>query len=408
MARILLTLLLFLFTARAECVLKQGDRIMVLGDSNTQSGLYVVALDLLIRTRLPASGIEVVPLGLASETLSGTSEKDHPFPRPDVHERLGRAFEKVQPTVVLFCYGMNDGIYAPPDAGRMALFQKGVKDIAAMAAQSKARLVAITPPPFDPKSYKGAMAAEGAAEFGYRAPWPRYNETLTGYAKWLREEPGLADAVADVHTPLSAHIASWHASHQGWSSGDGIHPIPAIHWLMAGLIAEALELPPAAAEVFAGEPGADGAWTIEVEGMPPLAHPKDAPAGFFEAAGFQKSMNRFTLTMPRAPAAVMRLKLGDQLLGMVTRNQLARGVDLTRYTSLSFNRDATAALGPALERHHLLSDAWRDHVGHTRPSTGKSKFTLEEAQAAAAPLEAKLKMLLAVRKETLRLEAVGP
>jgi hypothetical protein len=214
--------------------------------------------------------------------------------------------------------------------------------------------------------------------------------------------------VADLHTPLTAHIASWHASHEGWSSGDGIHPIPAIHWLMAGLIAEALEIPPAVAEVLTAEPGADGAWSVDIESAAPLPPPPDAPAGFLEAAGFQKSMNRFTLTMPHAPAAVMRLKLGDRLLGMVTRGQLARGIDLTKFPALSFNRDAAAAVAPALERHRILNDAWRDHVGHTRPDTAKSKLTLEEARAAAVPLEAKLKMLLAVRKETLRLEAVAP
>ena len=102
--------LLLLFVARlsivcvpaAEPLLKKGDRVMFLGDSNTHDGRYLMALDLIVRCRMPETPVEFINLGLASETLSGTSEKQHPWPRPDVHERAVRAMEKVKPTVVAF------------------------------------------------------------------------------------------------------------------------------------------------------------------------------------------------------------------------------------------------------------------------------------------------------------------
>jgi hypothetical protein len=392
----------------AEPLLQKGDRVMCLGDSITMDGRYVMALDLMVRCRMPDSSVEFVNLGLASETLSGTSEKQHPWPRPDVHERAARAMEKVKPSVVMFCYGMNDGIYAPPDADRMAKFQAGVRDLAGMAREAGARVVILTPPPFDPVSFKGTLPPDGSADYGFLSPWKDYNKTLAGCAAWLRDTQGLADAVVDLHGPLTNIIAAWHKADPNWSSGDGIHPVAPIHWLMAGLIAEELGVPGTVAALQPGEADADGGWTIRFSAAPPLARPQGTPAGFLTAAGFRKQSNRFELTIPHAPTAVMRLKSGDRLLGMVTRAQLARGLDLSGYPALPINRDAADALPLMTERHRVLSAAWREHVGHTRPDTDRNALPIEEAKAAAVAIDEKLNALLRVREESIRLEPVRP
>jgi lysophospholipase L1-like esterase len=404
---LLFILLLLLCPASAAPLLKAGDRVLVLGDSNTHNGLYIAALDLMVRCRMPGVPVEFINAGLASETLSGTSEKHHPWPRPDVHERAARAMEKAKPTVVAWCYGMNDGIYAPPDAERMAKFQQGTRDLVQLSRTAGARVIIMTPPPFDPRSYKGELAEDGFEDYGYKTPWRHYNRTLAGYADWLRNQPNLADAVVDLHGPLTHIIESWHHADPKWSSGDGIHPIAAIHWVMAALIAEEIGIPGAVAELDAGERDAQGGWTFNVNAAPPLAAPEGTPDGFFLASGFQKLANRFELTLPVAPAAALRLKNSYRLLGIVTREQVARGLDLTKYPALSLNRDAAAAMPLALERHRILSTAWREHIGHTRPDTDRNALPLEEAKAAAAKIEEKLNALLDVRQETLRLEPVG-
>lgn len=71
---------------------------------------------------------EIVNFGLGSETVSGLSEPGHAsgqFPRPCLHERLGRILEAYKPTLVLACYGMNDGIYQPLDSARTKAYQDG-------------------------------------------------------------------------------------------------------------------------------------------------------------------------------------------------------------------------------------------------------------------------------------------
>jgi hypothetical protein len=76
-------------------------RILFLGDSITYAGGYVEYLDAFVTTRFPDQEHEFINLGLPSEGVTGLSEPDHPFPRPNVHERLDRALAKIRPDFVV-------------------------------------------------------------------------------------------------------------------------------------------------------------------------------------------------------------------------------------------------------------------------------------------------------------------
>ncbi len=86
----------------------KARRILFLGDSITHAGEFVNMIEMQLRLQSVDPMPELVNAGLPSETCSGLSEPDHPFPRPDVHERLDRALAAVKPVVVVACYGMND------------------------------------------------------------------------------------------------------------------------------------------------------------------------------------------------------------------------------------------------------------------------------------------------------------
>lgn len=61
--------------------------VMFLGDSNTDAGHYIDIIEAHFRDQglaLP----EFVNLGLPSETCTGLSEPEHPFPRPNVQNRV--------------------------------------------------------------------------------------------------------------------------------------------------------------------------------------------------------------------------------------------------------------------------------------------------------------------------------
>jgi hypothetical protein len=84
-------------------ILKDGQRVVFLGDSNTFAGHYVAYLDAYLFTRFPDKKFELLNLGLPSETVSGLSEPDHPYPRPCVFDQLDRVLEKTRPDVVVAC-----------------------------------------------------------------------------------------------------------------------------------------------------------------------------------------------------------------------------------------------------------------------------------------------------------------
>src|SRR6185295_19084388 len=113
-----------------------------------------------------ASHFDFVSIGLSSENVSCLTEKDHPFPRPCLSERLQRALDLVHPQVVIACYGMNDGIYHPQSPERMAAFQKGVQNLIAAVRAKNARLILLTPPPFDRTPVTTALPAT-APDFSY-------------------------------------------------------------------------------------------------------------------------------------------------------------------------------------------------------------------------------------------------
>src|SRR5205807_8874522 len=105
-------------------------------------------------------------------TVSGLSEEGHAggqFPRPDLHERLGRVLKATRPDLVFACYGMNDGIYLPLDEGRFSKFRAGMEWLHAQVKKAGAAIIHVTPPTFD--ELKGGD--------------PGYSAVLGKYSEWL-------------------------------------------------------------------------------------------------------------------------------------------------------------------------------------------------------------------------------
>jgi lysophospholipase L1-like esterase len=238
-------LLLFLLLSPAAAVddLLMKGRVLVLGDSITHAGGWVTCLvQQLARHhgKLP----DVVAIGLASETASGLSEQDHPFPRPCVHERLGRALERVKPQVVVACYGMNDGIYWPLDDARLQAFQKGIGKLITDCQAAGAQVLVLTPPPFDPQPVRAKLRPAGAADYGFKAPFDGYGGVLEAFARWELTLPAAQARVVDLNGPMTAYLAKRRVNEPAFAfSGDGIHPNDQGLLLMADCVLRELGYP---------------------------------------------------------------------------------------------------------------------------------------------------------------------
>jgi len=226
----------FAFVAIASTLLStpgagaEPARVAVLGDSITFAGHWVVQVESALRGTPRFADAEIVNFGLASETISGLSEEGHAggsFPRPSLHERLVRILDEFMPTLVLACYGINDGIYQPFDDARFEAFQKGAEKLKADVEQSGARIIFITPP-----LYKADKPQEDAQQ---------YDAVLDRYTAWLNEQAKAGWHVIDIRPHLRQAIADAKKTDPAFIyANDGIHPAAAGHRFMADAICAGL------------------------------------------------------------------------------------------------------------------------------------------------------------------------
>ncbi|MBC8351132.1 MAG: SGNH/GDSL hydrolase family protein [Planctomycetes bacterium] len=248
----MLALSLVLFVSNAEAadhadLVASSKRVLFLGDSITHAGHYISRIEAQLRTANPKSVPVLINLGLPSETCSGLSEPDHPFPRPDVHERIERALAKTKPDVVFACYGMNDGIYYPFSDERLAAYQKGINGIITKVQASGAKLVLMTPPAFDPLPLhkKGSLRPAGSEKYAWFAIYEGYDDVLKKYAAWVMTLGDRVDLVIDLHTPVYDYVAIKRKEDPEFTmSPDGVHVNEEGHQVLAAAALQALGIKP--------------------------------------------------------------------------------------------------------------------------------------------------------------------
>jgi pimeloyl-ACP methyl ester carboxylesterase/lysophospholipase L1-like esterase len=218
MKSLLAALILLPMLLRAE-----GPRVLFLGDSITYDGRWPTLVESALRSTEQFKDAEIVNMGLPSETVSGLSEEGHAggkFPRPDLHERLGRVLPAFKPTLVIACYGMNDGIYLPPDPTREAAYQKGITRLKDEATKAGARIIFLTPP-----LYKADKPSTDPT---------RYDAALDRFAGWLTSQNPKEWETFDIRPALRASVATGKAKDPAFVyAGDDIHPGDAGHHFIA-------------------------------------------------------------------------------------------------------------------------------------------------------------------------------
>lgn len=224
-------LFLFIAIVSSQCWLAAAQpRVAILGDSITYAGRWTVLVESALRATPEFAGAAIVNFGLPSETVSGLSEPGHAggkFPRPDLHERLARVLEAFKPTLVLACYGMNDGIYLPLDAARRKAYQDGAAWLKSAAENSGAKVIFMTPPLFD-----ADRPADDAKH---------YDAVLDAEAQWLLSRRADGWQVVDIRPDLRAAIEREKRANPNFIySRDGIHPGDEGHRFIAESAAQQL------------------------------------------------------------------------------------------------------------------------------------------------------------------------
>ena len=224
-------------------VFEPGKRIVFLGDSVTAAGQFVTFLDLQLRFAYGEDAPELINLGLPSEGVTGLSETPHPFPRPDVHERLTRALDLLKPDVIVACYGINDGIYSPFSKERFEKYKAGIKKLIKDVKTRGIQIVLCTPIAFDSQPYRiqgKLLPSDTEKDFAWFSIYEGYEDVMAKYSEYVKSLKSEVDVLVDVYNPIHYTLKAIRKTNKDYAmSADGVHVNNAGHMVIAKAIASA-------------------------------------------------------------------------------------------------------------------------------------------------------------------------
>jgi lysophospholipase L1-like esterase len=206
-------------TNAADFFFKDGDVIVVMGDSITEQHLYSNYLEMWTLSRFPAWKLEFHNVGIGGDRAPGGNS------------RFKRDVLAFKTTAMTVDFGMNDGGYAAFTPQGFKNYRNGLKGIANQAQAAGIRVAWLTPSPVE-------KAETGPALQGY-------NETLEKYSQGVKELAAAHNATfADQFHPFVAAIDKARADKPtNRISGDAVHPGPPGQALMAWAILKGLNFP---------------------------------------------------------------------------------------------------------------------------------------------------------------------
>ena len=128
--------------SHAQTPLKDGDRVVIYGDSITQQRLYSRYLQQYVNCRYPQKKITFINAGWSGDRAPGGLN------------RLERDVLIHNPTVVTLFFGMNDGSYRQVNDGIVKTFRDGMEGIIKALQAKDIRVVVYTPGCVDPDRRK--------------------------------------------------------------------------------------------------------------------------------------------------------------------------------------------------------------------------------------------------------------
>ena len=205
---------------------KEGDKVVMLGDSITEQYLYSTYVEMWSITRFPTWKMTFRNVGIGGDRSPGGNR------------RFKRDVLTLQPTALTVDFGMNDGNYGPFQPGAFKTYMDGLQGIADQAKAAHVRVAWLTPSPFERK-------AEGPATQGY-------NETLEKFSEGVKEiaERNGGLFVDQFHPYVKLEDEARAANPRNRiGGGDEIHPGPPGQAAMAWAILKGLHFPDLVASV---------------------------------------------------------------------------------------------------------------------------------------------------------------
>ena len=370
---------LSLSTATAEdFAIRDGDRVVFLGDSITEQRLYTTYIEAYALTRHPNWKLTFRNVGWGGDT-SWLRQRAHPnegqlFAAKDaeldklvessVGNGLGRDVLPLKPTFVTVKFGMNDHAYQPfrPDIFRA--YARSQSEIAKVLGANGSRVAFLTPQPIEDKRPDPEKDVK--------------NESLRKFSDGLKEVAAKSKAAfVDQFDPYMEIMRREHTANPNGiiGGGDAVHPGPAGQTIMAwavlkGLGANALvsqaEINASSLKTGAAK-GCKVEKTAKIEGGvsfdridEALPMPIDERAqAALKLAPVLEDLNRLELAISDLPAGNYTVSIDGEAAGTVGAADLAKGWNFSN-ASGPITKQAREVLRLIFAKNDIYFRRWRE------------------------------------------------
>lgn len=387
---------LWAMPARAgEFFFKDGDVVVMIGDSITEQHLYSNYVEMWTVTHFPSWKLTFRNTGIGGDRSTGGNA------------RFKRDVLPYKATALTVDFGMNDGGYGE---FKEALFNPYMKGLQGMADQAKAaniRVAWITPQPLDTNE-QGPTALT------------KYNVTLEKFSAGVKEiaEKNGGLFVDQFHPYLAALDRARKAEpkYPRITGGDAVHPGPAGQALMAASILKGLSLPSlvSSVEIDAGKSAATAVKNCKVAevaakegGIAFQRHDQALPFFPPEAASILKwtpileELNDYHLKVTGLKDGSYEVRLGDTKVTEASAAELGKGLNLAAAALAAGPIKAqVAAVKAAVEKknrfHH--DKIFRGLVlARTKMTTKERQDAIAEKMAQMPEYDAQVRQALEIK-----------
>lgn len=386
---------------------KDGDVIVMVGDSITEQHLYSNYVEMWTVTRFPKWKLRFRNVGIGGDRSVGGNA------------RFERDILLHKPTAITVDFGMNDGSYRPFEEATFKPYMDGLQGMANQAKAANIRAAWVTPQPLD----KGDPGPTALADF--------YNQTLEKFSDGVRviaeKNGGLYVDQFHPYLKVLDHARSQAMPYERITAGDAVHPGPPGQALMAASILRGLGFPAlvSSADIDAAGGKVGAAANCEISGLTSkdgvvTFTRLDSALPFFpqEAGSILKwtpildELNDYHLKVTGLAAGNYEVKLGGIPIATLTGEQLAAGVNLAssvlRTGAIAEQSNAIKAAIEAKNRYHHDS-IFRGIVLAGVPEWIYEVVPKPELEAKKqAIIEARLKKVLELDEEVTKVLTLKP
>jgi lysophospholipase L1-like esterase len=380
--------------------IKDGDVVVMIGDSITEQHLYSNYVEMWTVTRFPAWKLTFRNVGIGGDRSTGGNR------------RFQRDVVRFNPTAMTVDFGMNDGNYRPFDEKAFKAYYDGLQGMADQAKAAKIRTAWVTPQPLD------------AADAGKTAlTAPAYNQTLEkfsddGVKEIAKKNDGLFVDQFHPYLKVLDKARGEMDKYQRITAGDAVHPGPAGQSLMAASILKGLSFPALVASIEidaakgsatatknckAAQIGAkDGgiSWEQRDEALP--FFPPEAE-GILKWSPIRDDLNHYGLKVTGLKEGRYEVRLGGKTVATYTADELAKGVNLAAAALKDGPvADQAKAVKAAVEKKNkFFHDQIFSVMRAKLPLDEKSEATIKERLEKMPDLDAAVVKALEMKAHTV-------